>query len=524
MSSVKNAAKKLADILKNNKLSIALYLLMAVLLVAVLSAKINVNLDEIYSYGLANYTKGLNLVVQENVKHEPAAAPYMEYVTATDRFNYRNVWQNQANDVHPPLYYAIVHTVCSLFPGSFSIWYAGIINIFFSLATLLFVQLIAWELTGNNKWATLVVSSAFALCGGVLYANAFLRMYIMAMCQVTCITWLVVRQTGENKLRFFFPLLMVTAAAGALIHYYCIVYTVVICGVYFIYLLVSKKYKQAGLLVGTGLCAGAAAIAVFPHMIMHIFFSYRGEESFSNIGGAEKAERLSDFYGILSRNLFGNAMTAVLIAASVLAVVAAVKKTKGEAGTAVRRWQYAMVFVPAAVYFVIISTVAVYITNRYITPIYAVLLCGVFSLVSLLLVQLVGKNKGVVCTAVLVAVITVMTFNSCQRGYLYSDTQPLLDFAKQHSDTECLYLFDGVRFRMMPSFVQVSEYKNVNFINYKNEGFLWSCDYSGNDELVLIVVGADENAIEQVLGEYPQFTACDEIGNFGYATTYHLHG
>ncbi len=526
MSSIKTIIRKLTDILKNNKLSVVLYIVMAALLVFVLSAKINVNLDELYSYGLANYTKGLNLVVQDNYKFEPAAGAYMEYVTATDRFNYKNVWENQSNDVHPPLYYTIMHTVCSVLPGTFTIWYGGIINIFFSLLTLLFVQLLAWELSRKNKKVMLFVSAVFVLCAGVLYANAFLRMYIMAMCQVSCITWLMVKQTGENKSRFFLPALFVTAVAGALIHYYCIVYTVTVCGVYFIYLLAGKNFKQAGLLALTGAISGGAAVAVFPAMIQHIFFSYRGQESMSNLegGAGEYLERLSDFYSILSHNLFGGVMTLVLAVALVFCVVAAVRGKEKQRGEKSAIWQYIMVLVPSAIYFLIISKVAVYTTNRYITPIYAVLLCAVFCLVFSVMSSLMDKKKFALCAAVITAVMSVMTFGSCQKGYLYKDTQPLLDFAQQHSELECLYLYDGVRFRVMPSFTEVSNYKNVTFVDYRNDGFLWSVDYSGNSEMVLIVVDADQNAIDEVMGEYPQFTSCDEIGDFGYATTYHLHG
>jgi len=163
-------------------------------------------------------------------------------------------------------------------------------------------------------------------------------------------------------------------------------------------------------------------------------------------------------------------------------------------------------------------------TNRYVTPIYAVLLCGVFCLILSLAGSLLDKRKFFVCALAVTVVMTAMTFGSCQKGYLYKDTQPLLDFAQQNSHLDCLYLYDGTRFRMMPSFMEVSNYKSVTFVDYRNEGFLWSVDYSTNSEMVLTVVGADQNAIDEVLGEYSQFTHCDEIGDFGYATTYHLHG
>ncbi len=52
-------------------------------------------------------------------------------VKKNERFDYRKVWKNQKNDVHPPIYYILLHTICSFFPGKFSWWYAGSINIFF---------------------------------------------------------------------------------------------------------------------------------------------------------------------------------------------------------------------------------------------------------------------------------------------------------------------------------------------------------------------------------------------------------
>ena len=47
-----------------------------------------------------------------------------------DRFDYAQVYENQIIDAsHPPLYYALVHTVCSFFPGVFSKWLAYSINV-----------------------------------------------------------------------------------------------------------------------------------------------------------------------------------------------------------------------------------------------------------------------------------------------------------------------------------------------------------------------------------------------------------
>ena len=57
----------------------------------------------------------------------------LEYTSVKDRreFNIKNVFFNQKMETHTPLYYLIVKIICSLKKGTFSIWYALIINIIF---------------------------------------------------------------------------------------------------------------------------------------------------------------------------------------------------------------------------------------------------------------------------------------------------------------------------------------------------------------------------------------------------------
>ena len=527
---IKNAMRKYIDILKDYKFSILLYILLTVLLLVVMSSKINMSLDEVYTYGLSNYTneKGIDLIVQENYKYEPAEDSFMEYVSATDRFNYTNVWKQQASDVHPPLYYALVHSICSLFPSTFSIWYAGVVNIFFSLCTLFFVQKLAYLLGGKNKAVVYLVSAMYVLCSGILFANGFLRMYMMAMCQVTWITSLVVKQIGEEKDCLFFVKLAIAATIGALIHYYCIVYTVIVCGVYFICLLMEKHFKQMGWLVITGAVSAGAAVAVFPAMIQHIFFSYRGEESFNNLAGgfAEYAADAKEFMQMLNDNLFGGMFAALFAVIAIMVVAAAVKAEKSEENKkrisfAVK--QYVLVEVSALAYVLLVAKVAVYTQNRYIIPVYAVTLCGVTSLLFRLLGSVVKGKRIAALSVTVVMLVSAQCYQTCYKGYLYTDTKPLMDFAHGTS-LECLYLWDGVRFHMMPSFMQVSGYKSVTYVNYNNPGFLWSVDYSSNSEIAVVVSKDNQAALQEVLNEYPQFTQCELIDNFGYATTYYLHG
>lgn len=122
---------------RKNLFNSAVYVFL-VLMAGVIENKENYHVDEIYSYGLANNTTGDQITFEDGIKYGRKELSHIDYmsVSESERFNYANVWENQANDVHPPLYYALLHTLCSIFPGSIRIWYAGTINIVFALLTL----------------------------------------------------------------------------------------------------------------------------------------------------------------------------------------------------------------------------------------------------------------------------------------------------------------------------------------------------------------------------------------------------
>ena len=79
--------------------------------------KVGYHVDEMWNYGLAN-SVGSVVPKIENGKVYQGMGPFEDYfeVRSGERFNYVSVWQNQAKDVHPPLYYCLFHTLCSFFP------------------------------------------------------------------------------------------------------------------------------------------------------------------------------------------------------------------------------------------------------------------------------------------------------------------------------------------------------------------------------------------------------------------------
>ena len=97
----------------------------------------------------------------------------------------------------------------------------------------------------ENKIYKELLSVAFILSAGILSAVSFFRMYIMAMCWVTVLVYLYIREVERKQFRTqFFVATYVVTLLGALTHYYCIVFAVLISIVYSIYLLVHKMWKK----------------------------------------------------------------------------------------------------------------------------------------------------------------------------------------------------------------------------------------------------------------------------------------
>ena len=163
---------------------IAIYILFAVLLFCAINKKMNFHVDEIYSYGLANHTADgeKNMSIENGIKYIPADFPWQQYTTVSydNRFNYKSVFENQKVDTHPPLYYCALHTICSFFPERFSKWYAGIVNIFFMLLSLMAYRKIL-DMYFNSIFSKNILSVIFVITPAFINETMFLRMYPMTM-------------------------------------------------------------------------------------------------------------------------------------------------------------------------------------------------------------------------------------------------------------------------------------------------------------------------------------------------------
>lgn len=287
--------------------------------------------DEFYSYYSTNKTAGLFVNDRQWVERDDFRNDFV--VLEGERFRYGIVKQMQSWDVHPPFYYYVLHTVCSLFPGVFDKWLGIAVNLlayvpcFFLLAGIVYLCA-AGDAAGNayrgmgrnagrdNKdtagygeakrrravFLSFAVCAAWGFSAAVISGVMFIRMYQWLTLFVLLCAWLHVRaiERREFGARFLLPLIP-TVFLGFMTQYYYIIYHFFMgVGMCFLFLRKRriKELSWYGASCGAGLLL---AILYYPSSLSHIFRGYRGTEAVSEFGNAGNTmERLRFFTGLFN--------------------------------------------------------------------------------------------------------------------------------------------------------------------------------------------------------------------------------
>ncbi|MEE5993490.1 MAG: glycosyltransferase family 39 protein [Oscillospiraceae bacterium] len=258
------------------------------------------HIDEVWSFGLSNSTTGKfffewwsNGVVPNDplpsinafFEHWHEGSEFKHYITVQggERFRYDIPYHYQETDVSPPLYYMMIHTICSFFPEQFSKWFGLVPNILFLGASIIFLYLIAEKVLPSQK--TALLATAFWAFSRAAFSDVmFIRMYMLCTLEVLISFWLHL-QWIENKESPNYHLLIPIFAVnvlGFLTQNYVYVVTFFMALLICIILLTERKWKQLiafGLLeVGSVLTAFLA----FPPAISQLTHSGYAENSKSN--------------------------------------------------------------------------------------------------------------------------------------------------------------------------------------------------------------------------------------------------
>lgn len=546
---------------KNNSYGISLLIivLFIVAMCVVLSYKANFFVDEIFTYGKANYktplsfhltadTGGVYVPIEDGKIYYPGGKALMDYVVVQPehRFDYANVWKNEAKAVHPPFHSALVHTVSSFFPGKFSRWFAGIINIVFAVLTLFVLRLLSRCYIDDERLINFT-SIAFAFSGGILSAITFLRMYIMAMFWVTLLTYCFVRRFKEQESdRSFYLKVFTVTVCGAMSHYYCIVYAAFICGVFGVYLLFRKEYREIVCFVSSMAVAGIVSYLIFPAVIIHIFSGPRGIEVMENAAVfSDFFSRLKSFLRIINEQLLGNCGNVLALGLIIMCVALADKYYNNwkqnnritfsdfiyNSISKNFLMRHVLLIVPTVLFFITVAKITVYRTDRYMFPIYG----NIILIVCLLLVHIFHQvSVSKICKLCLVClalcIITIKSWSTVGWPYLYQDSKLFLEKVSGYSSVDNICLYDAA-WKICPMLMETQAYKSIQFCNYNNEQIMQEIvkriERSHLQKIVLTLITENpkenETHIKELLKKSNVLYHPEKIGSFYMGTSYILN-
>ncbi|MFP7492984.1 hypothetical protein SFC66_04270 [Terribacillus saccharophilus] len=504
----------------------AIILLSTLLIFAFSKDKINYHLDELLTYSLSNSADYLN--IESGKRYEDYEAFQNQFLTASenDRFNYEQVWTRQAEDVHPPFYYVLIHTISSFMPGEFSKYIGIAVNMIFNALIIVLLFKFAMLLTGNRKIAY-ITSLFWAINPGVISDMLFIRMYIMAMFFCLLITYVHIKRMQQVTARnyTFYLALFFASVAGFLTHYYVLIFTFFLCALYVLYLLVKKKFKELLLYVVTYILTLGAVLLIFPSIYNHLLGEgNRGEQSINNFMSLEGfVGNAKIFWRIISDNFFGGYLVYLLIGIVLLLITTllplkkyANKSVLGQSSV----WQYVMLIVPCTLFGLLVVNIAVFTVERYIQPIFPLLILIFVTLLFHVVRLYTAKTISLIIGCVLLAVICITGYTKTTSfEYLMTPSAEALDIAEQYRDKDSVYLYE-IPWQVVPSYEELSYLNSVTFYTPdKMEALVNDTDY---DDFILYTNSGDESVVQSIVDQLPNVDTYTKLYHYEYNHAYYL--
>lgn len=500
---------------KRNKkgVLIGVLLLLNILVMVSFGARKNgYNVDELYTYGLSNSYFDPFIDVKENTQLSNEYIQNYFTVQNDEKFAYDSVYDNQSKDVHPPLYYFLFHTVSSLLPNIFSKWIGISINIVcFILAWIILYKLSKIILKDN--YLSLVPPVLWGLSSGAISSVVFIRMYVLMTVFVLLTTYLhartIEKQIFKNKDLIF---ILVTTFLGIMTHYYFVIFAFFLSACYFFYLLIQKKLKYLFSYVTIMFLSLFLSVLFYPSILTHIFSGYRGTEAVSSFATSTNtvSTLLSNFfayYDILNQSIFSNTLSYLLVIIGILLGVILVKNilttpkknrwhTNENADIAKEKvdksvFMLLMFFVISSLMYVfIIAQVAPYKADRYVSPIFPLIILIFVFLTKKSLFYFTNSVKIQLIGFTLFAGISVWsTYANHTVNYLYENRQMSYLVEKTDIQREEAILFYN---KARVSGAQITN--SAQYLYYHEHSYIFDTE-DGIEQLIKLNLDEDKKLI-----------------------------
>lgn len=497
------------------------YILISLALISIFlgigKMKVGYNVDEIFTFLLSNHqydtTNSIFVQPKDGVSYTGAEI-WNEYlaVDRNHRFDYANVWKNQEADVHPPLYYTLIHTASSLFP-CMSVKKIGIM-IQAPLAIIVFWQLV-WIMRRLQleKKMVLILALAYILSAGFLdNCIVFFRMYTLLTVWMNFLIMLFLKYLPGEKIKpSYFVSLGIILLGGTLTQYYFLIFAFFTCIVYAVYVVLEKNWKKLIGSIITGACSAGLALLIFPGMWNHIFKSSRGTEAFENVTTVGFFGNLWKYLELINLNIFGGLFILLMAVLLCLGIILTTKQKEK-----ISIYPYVLLILPVCFYVLVIAKIAPYQTLRYCISTMGLLYAGIFGVLCVV-VRHISKTADIY----ILFLAVVMLFASYRQDLSCLDLAEKDKVAKiwENKSLRCIYLYDQ-NWKINPNMLEMFDLQDVMFININK----WEEEKDNicQNESLLVFVDSECTDMLESLKEYTGMTREENLFASGYATVYVL--
>jgi|GEM_PF-1937605 len=479
--------------MKTDHDSIRIYLIFVILLQLIVIVftghlKQGFHVDEIFSFVFANSHE--NPKFDQGMYHtwfQPEYFSDMVKVSASHQFSFITTYQNQTRDVHPPFYYFILHTVCSIFPEKFSIWFGLIINIAFFVICNYFLYLTGEKLFENQFLALLPVI-IWGFSAGALSTVIFIRMYMLLTLLVVMTIYSHIIFFEKEASKPVAIILFILIFLGIMTHYYFFVFIFLMAISYSVTLICLKKWHQLIMYVFSLSLAIIAGIIFYPSMLEQIFTSYRGQEAFDAIAMfSNYSHSIHAFYQLISAQQFSGTLSIIVLVLFLLNLIKLVKRLimKKNRGPDLREampndeskkrkfsirkyfkkyYSINTLVITTFFMFVTIAIISPYQSTRYLYVIYPMvsILAVFFTSKSL---ELFTKNKKILIPIILLMFLNmnILSLNSGKIDYLYPGNNNVLSIADTYGDFSCVFITNRL-WILRSNVFELEKFKQTIFI------------------------------------------------------------
>lgn len=432
-------------------LLIFIILLQVLLRVQVADEKAYLQIDEGYSYGLMNYNK-VDIIANDDIYGRwNDKSYYQDYlsISSDEALDFKPVYENQKNDVHPLFYYLLLRIASSFTIDSFSKWTGIILNILIFIFSSIMIYLIANKIFKNKLYAVFIILvNGFTLAS--IETTIFIRMYALNALNLLIISYLHIKNYDKEILDVKNLILMsICIILGSLTHYYYLVFLFVLFMIYAVKFIKSKNYKNLVRYIGMMIVSATVSLAIFPYSFVHIFMGYRGTGAISNLEKVGQMwNSLGNYLSILNNNVFNGILIFLLIISFGVMVYKIVKNKK-----VTLRFENTylwLMLLPAIFYFIIVALVSPYQEIRYIMPICPFMVIGIFYLLKVLFEKITSSYKTFVILSIIFIIMLVFPkIIGLEVSYVYKSYQTIVDTIDENHNVPLLYIMNMDQNRFM---------------------------------------------------------------------------